>query len=91
MKYFPPVHITQGVFFASAETRRGREEAEKVRCSSAEACDQLDEALELPRKESTSGDGCPDSVNIGSPVFGQKAERPGMRINLAPGALPASI
>jgi hypothetical protein len=30
---------------ASAETRRGREEPDKVRCSSAQACDQLDEGL----------------------------------------------
>lgn len=43
------------VFFASAETRRRREESEKVRCSSAHACDQLDEAPQLPWKESTSG------------------------------------
>jgi hypothetical protein len=42
-----------------------------VRCSSAQACDQLDDALELPWKESTSGENCPDSVKIGSLVFGQ--------------------
>ena len=56
--------ITQDGFFASAETRQGREEAEKVRCPSAQPCDQLDGALQLPRKESTSGEKVSDWFTV---------------------------
>ncbi len=59
MKYVPP----SSDIFSLHQRRPGEEEKKLGKCVAPppQACDQLDEELELPLKESTSGENCPDS------------------------------